>query len=238
MLRRRMSDRESDAQARVYLERADEYDALISAEDADGRLRDAFLAAAPFDGARVVDVGAGTGRLSRWLTGRAARLELVERAAPMLDVARRRLEGAGDRARFHVADARALPLEDASVDHAVAGWVFGHFRHWMPDGWREEVDQAIAEMRRVVKPGGAVVILETLGTGHDVPRTGSALDVYFEHLEAAHGFTRAWHRSDYVFDDVEAAARVMGGFFGESLVARIREEGWTRVPECTALLVG
>ena len=226
-----------DAQARIYQERADQYDALIAAEDADGTLRALFEERASFGGRRVADIGAGTGRLARWAAPRAAHVHLVERAAPMLEVARRRLEADGVLARvtFHRADARELPLDDASVDLAAAGWVFGHFRHWMPDGWREEVDRAVAEMRRVVAPGGAIAILETLGTGHETPRHHPGLEEYFLHLEEHHGFARAWARSDYVFESVEAAATAMGGFFGDGLVETIRAKGWSRVPECTAL---
>lgn len=231
-----MTDR-NDAQARMYEERAESYDALIAAEDTEGTLRRAFEAAVPFDGKRIVDVGAGTGRLARWMAPRAAHVHLVERAAPMLEVARARLEtdGVSERVSFHLADARELPLEDASVDVATAGWVFGHFRHWMPEGWEDEVDRAVAEMRRVTAVGGTIAILETLGTGHETPREHPALDEYFAHLETKHGFARTWWRSDYAFETVDAAAQVMGAFFGAPLVEKIRAHGWRRVPECTAL---
>ena len=229
-----MSERASDAQARVYLEKADAYDALIAAEDADGNLARHVRALVP-EGAEVLDVGAGTGRLSRIVGSRASRLELVDRAAPMLEVARRHLSAASVPFTIHEADARALPLPDASADVVMAGWVFGHFRHWMPDGWRDEVDGALAEMRRVLRPAGTLVVIETLGTGHETPRVHAAMDEYFEHLERAHGLSRTWLRTDYAFDDSETAARVCGEFFGEALVARIRAEGWARVPECTAI---
>lgn len=232
-----MSDTTSDEQARIYEERALEYDALISAEDVDGNLEEAISRRVPLEGARVADVGAGTGRLARLFGARCERVHLIERAAPMLEVARERLAtlGLSEKTTLHHADARELPLGDESVDVAMAGWVFGHFRHWMPDGWGAEVDAALAEMRRVVVPGGALIVIETLGTGHEVPRQRSSLEEYFTHLEHEHGFERSWLRTDYEFPDVATAERVMGGFFGEELVARIRVEAWRRVPECTAL---
>ncbi len=230
-----MSDPSAE-QARIYEERAEAYDALISAEDSLGELARALDRVVSIEGAVIADVGAGTGRIARTIGARARKVHLIDRAAPMLEVARRRLEAQGDvEFEIHHADARALPLADASCDAAIAGWVFGHFRHWMPEGWALEVDAAIAEMRRVVRPGGAIVVVETLGTGHATPRTHEALDGYFEHLERAHGFTRSWIRTDYQFADVETAARVCGSFFGEPLVAKIRAEDWARVPECTAI---
>ncbi|MDQ3035891.1 MAG: class I SAM-dependent methyltransferase, partial [Myxococcota bacterium] len=232
---RPMSDPSAE-QARIYEERAEAYDALISAEDSLGELARALDRVVSIEGAVIADVGAGTGRIARTIGARARKVHLIDRAAPMLEVARRRLEAQGDvEFEIHHADARALPLADASCDAAIAGWVFGHFRHWMPEGWALEVDAAIAEMRRVVRPGGAIVVVETLGTGHATPRTHEALDGYFEHLERAHGFTRSWIRTDYQFADVETAARVCGSFFGEPLVAKIRAEDWARVPECTAI---
>ncbi len=231
-----MSRNPSDEQAKVYFERAEEYDVLIRAEDADGALPEALAERIELDGAVVADVGAGTGRIARLLGARVAHVHLVERAAPMLAVAEARLAAEGiTNTTLHEADARELPLETDAMDAAVAGWVFGHFRHWMPEGWEDEVDRAIAEMARVVRPGGPILVIETLGTGHETPRTHEALDEYFARLEQHHGFTRSWIRTDYRFDDADTAADVLGGFFGQAMADRIREERWARVPECTAI---
>lgn len=229
-----MSDDHSAEQAAFYRAHAEAYDTLIGAEDADFALLRALAEVARLDGAIVADVGAGTGRFARMLVGRAAHVHLVDREPAMLDVARRALRD-GEDVTFHVADARALPLADGSVDLAVAGWVFGHFPHWMPASWQAAVDAALAEMRRVVRPGGTIVVVETLGTGHTEPRRHAVLDLYFEHLETQHGLARRWMRTDYEFPDVETAATVCEPFFGAELAARIRREGWSRVPECTAL---
>ena len=128
-------------------------------------------------------------------------------------------------------------LTDASADLAIAGWVFGHFRLWMPEGWRDEVSSAVGEMRRVVRPGGKLVVVETLGTGHVEPRRNDALDEYFALLEERFGFTRSWIRTDYVFSSIEEAARICGSFFGAPMEATIRRNGWATVPECTAVFV-
>jgi ubiquinone/menaquinone biosynthesis C-methylase UbiE len=234
-----MSDPRSTEQARIYEERAEEYDALISAEDCEGNLARALMARLPADGGVVVDVGAGTGRIARILGPHAKHVHLVDRAAPMLDVARRRLEASDAPISFdvHVADARTLPLPDHCADIVVAGWVFGHFRHWMPEGWREEVSAALAEMRRVARPTAPIVVLETLGTGHEIPRRHEALDEYFRWLEDEHGLARTWVRTDYQFVDAQRAAEICGSFFGEELGSRIRADALSRIPECTAIFV-
>ncbi len=104
----------------------------------------------------------------------------------------------------------------------------------MPEGWEAVVDAAILEMERVTRAGGAMVIVETLGTGVESPQE-SPLGVFYERLESHHGFSRHWVRTDYAFDTVEDAVSVMEEFFGAPLADKIRRHAWTKVPECTAV---
>src|SRR5262249_28689462 len=99
-------------QEQIYAHHAPAYDALVSAEDCDHNLLPAIEAIARLAGASVIDVGAGTGRLTRLLATRAARLVGVDRSAAMLDVARAHLEAMKPPASWelHCADARALPV--------------------------------------------------------------------------------------------------------------------------------
>ncbi len=229
-------DAASEAQAAVYSTGAEAYDELIVAEDADGTLVRTIDGLVTIDGSTIVDVGAGTGRFARIFARRARHVHLVDRAPAMLEVARQRLSAIGaTNTTIHEGDARKLPLEDACADLVLAGWVFGHFPHWMPEDWEQEVEAAIGEMKRVARPGAPIVIVETLGTGHETPREPSLLDPYFELLER-HGFVRRWIRTDYAFLSVARAADVCGKFFGPEMAERIVREGWSRVPECTAVL--
>jgi ubiquinone/menaquinone biosynthesis C-methylase UbiE len=216
----------------IYARAAEGYDELVRAEDCDGQLIPALDAVCPLDGAAVLEVGAGTGRITRALAGRARRLVAIDRAAAMLAVARRHLPAAA----WCRADARALPVAPGWADVAVAGWVFGHFRSWMADGWRHEVGRALDEMRRALRPGGALIIVETLGTGSAEPAPPTpGLAEYYAWLEETHGFARRAIRTDYRFRDVEEAARVCGFFFGAAFGERVRAEGWARVPEHTGV---
>jgi ubiquinone/menaquinone biosynthesis C-methylase UbiE len=222
----------------IYASHAEEYDALVEAEDRDGNLIPAIEAIHPLAGATVLEVGVGTGRIARAMVGRVGRLVAVDRAPAMLAVARRHLSGVERAApwELHEADARDLPVGDGWADVALAGWVFGHFREWMPDDWQAQVGRALAEMRRTLRPGGALIVIETLGTGREEPAAPTAgLDEYFTWLEREHGFERRAIRTDYQFPDVESAAAVTGFFFGDDFAALVRRRGWSRVPECTGL---
>jgi ubiquinone/menaquinone biosynthesis C-methylase UbiE len=98
-------------------------------------------------GERILDVGCGTGSLTFALAGAA---DLTEIAAidysPVFveDVIRRNTD---PRIKVRQADACALPFEDSTFDRALALLVL----HFVP-----EAGKAVAEMRRVVRPGGVV----------------------------------------------------------------------------------
>jgi ubiquinone/menaquinone biosynthesis C-methylase UbiE len=112
------------------------------------RLAVPFLAfAGTAAGERVLDVGCGTGSLSFALAERPDIKEVcgIDYAAPYVAHAERR--NRDPRLSFRVGDASALQFPDASFDRVLALLVL-HFV--------VEPDRAVAEMRRVAKPGATV----------------------------------------------------------------------------------
>lgn len=97
-----------------------------------------------FEGTTVVDLGAGTGKLTRLLADAAGGVRLV--AIEPVEAMRRHLVVAAPSAQVLAATAEAVPLADGSVDSLVVATAF----HWF-DGRR-----ALAEIRRVLRPGGAL----------------------------------------------------------------------------------
>ncbi|WP_371516435.1 class I SAM-dependent methyltransferase [Kitasatospora sp. NBC_01300] len=96
----------------------------------------------PAPGPRVLDLGAGTGKLTGVLTALGAEVIAVEPDPAMLAELRRSLP----KVRALAGSAEALPLPDASVDAVVAG----NAMHWF--------DMAVAgpEIARVLAPGGVL----------------------------------------------------------------------------------
>jgi SAM-dependent methyltransferase len=95
-------------------------------------------------GSRVVDLAAGTGRLSARFVQLGVDVIAVEPAANMRAV----LEDRFPAVRTIVASAESMPLADQSVDAVVVGNAFHHF----------ERDAAMAEIHRVLRPGGALAV--------------------------------------------------------------------------------
>lgn len=94
-------------------------------------------------GLTVLDLGCGSGRYARLLAQRgAARVIGVDQSADMLARAREVVH------LLVRADARALPLADASIDVAVSGLMIGDLA---------DLDAALADAARVLRPGGRLV---------------------------------------------------------------------------------
>ena len=120
---------------------------------------------------RGLDVGCGTGRLLASLHGAWPGMKLtgIDLSAPYLGEARR-LIGRTARVKLEEAAAEALPFDDASLDLVVSSFLL----HELPQEIR---GAAIAEMARVVKPDGLVVIVDSIQKG-DRPEWDGLLDLF------------------------------------------------------------
>lgn len=100
-------------------------------------------------GEKLLDVGTGTGVVAISARRRGAKVTGLDLTPPLLEQARVDAETAGvPDIEWIQGDAEALPFEDATFD--VVTSQFGHMFAPRPD-------VAIAEMRRVLKPGGRIV---------------------------------------------------------------------------------
>jgi ubiquinone/menaquinone biosynthesis C-methylase UbiE len=108
----------------------------------------------------VLDLGCGTGinllEVARAL-GVCRRLHGIDLAPGMIEEARRKATAAGVTAVFELGDAQDLAFEEASFDLVICNSVY----HWLVDRPR-----AIAEMSRVVRPGGQVLVSSIVEPGY------------------------------------------------------------------------
>lgn len=220
----------------IYSHQAADYHRLIAPEDADGNLLPALERVTPLAGKRLLDLGAGTGRLALLAAKGAARFVGLDLHGGMLRENRVQRRGVGGGWDLVQGDMRALPLPSGWAEVVTAGWALGHFTGWYGDDWPAQVGRVLAEMQRLAAPGGALIILETLSTGSLSPAPPTErLGQYYAWLEQRWGFSRQVIRTDYQFASVAEAVERTEFFFGAQLAATIRERGWSRVPEWTGV---
>src|SRR5712672_501116 len=100
----------------------------------------------------VGDLGCGTGQVSAALAPFVARVIAVDASAAMLQAAKKRLQGT-DNIDLRRGDLEALPIDDARLDAATLMLVLHHV---------PEPERALAELARVLKPGGRAIIVDML----------------------------------------------------------------------------
>jgi ubiquinone/menaquinone biosynthesis C-methylase UbiE len=221
--------------AAIYESQAAQYQRLIDREDYEGHILPAIAAIRPLAGIDVVELGAGTGRLTRLLAPHVGSIRAYDTSPAMLNVARDLLTRDGVKNwQLEVADHRKLPAADASADLVIGGWTICYAALWSKGEWEADLDAVLAEMGRVLRPGGSIVILETLGTGHETPHPPSELEPYFARL-AELGFKQTWIRTDYRFASQEEAVELTRFFFGDALANPLAKDGATVLPECTGV---
>ncbi|MCA9927735.1 MAG: class I SAM-dependent methyltransferase [Anaerolineales bacterium] len=221
----------------IYRSHSDMYEQMVLREDYQGHILPQLQKIVPIEDANVVELGAGTGRITDLLLPHVRHITALDQSAAMLRVAANKLRQTGwSNWPLGVADNRHLPLVSETADFAVAGWSLAHSVGWYPDSWQAEIGLMLSEMTRMVKPGGVVLLLETLGTGRATPEPPSPhLARYYDWLETVHGFERAWIRTDYQFTSPEEGAALTRFFFGDELADRILAQQMTVLPECTGV---
>ena len=157
----------------------------------------AFAAVAEIAPQRVLEVGGGPGELSARIAEElGCEVVMVDVSPRMVELARAR----GVDAR--VGDAQRLPFPDGAFDCVVAAWVLFHL---------EDIDAGVAELGRVLRPGGRLVA------------TTNAIE-HMQELREIAG-TASWAR---VFTR-ENGAEVIGRHFAE--VERRDTDGWATIDD-------
>jgi len=138
---------------------AAQYDLLVKVAmlGREGRMRERMLDLARIaPGESVLDVGCGTGTLAiaaKRRAGDAGRVDGVDASPEMIQRAVKKSKRAHSGASFRVAHAESLPFETSHFDVVLSTVMLHHLR-------RDVRAQAIQEMRRVLKPGGRILIVD------------------------------------------------------------------------------
>ena len=191
------------------------YELENQVQDADGAIFSALREIADWTGKDVVDVGCGTGFHLPMFAEHARSVVGVEPHPPLVRVAQRRFHAA-PRIRVLRGTAETLPLSKSSADvvHARTAYFFG-----------AKSGPGIREAMRVLRPGGALVVVDLDATAHpygewmraDAPHYDAAgVERFFDDA----GFDIRRVDTRWVFPNRDALARVLGIEFTERTAAR------------------
>lgn len=117
-------------------------------------LAEAVCAVMPERCAAAVDLGCGTGLVLERMRGRARQIIGVDGSPRMLELSRRRLaaaEGEPENISLRIGELCHLPLRDAEADFASINMVLHHLSN---------PESALAEIRRVLRPGGLLMVAD------------------------------------------------------------------------------
>jgi ubiquinone/menaquinone biosynthesis C-methylase UbiE len=126
--------------------------------------------------ARVLEIGCGAGFLAIALARRGFTVEAVDHASSMVELTRRHARETGMQNRIHakIEDVHELSFEDESFDLIVALGVIN---------WLHDLKKALAEIRRVLKPGGYAVLNSARGHALLNPLAIPALESFLERVK-------------------------------------------------------
>lgn len=202
---------------RLFATIADRYDLItvVLSYGQDRRWKRRLVAmAAPRTGARAVDLATGTGDIAFALAEAGATVIGIDVTHRMIELAAQKGRAMPQSPSFMVADMLALPIADASLDLATAGYGLRN----VPD-----VRQAIDEIHRVLKPGGTMLSLD-----FNRPSNAFIRALYLGYLDVT-GAILGWllHRDPDTYRYIPASIRNYPGAQG---VARMLEQqGFDRV---------
>ena len=134
--------------------------------------RDTLLElAAPAAGEAVLDVGCGTGTLALDAVARVPSAEIsgIDASPEMIERARHKAAKKGSRVEFQVAAIESLPFADATFDLVTSSLMLHHLSSDLKR-------LGLAEVRRVLKPGGRFVLMDFARQSHS--RFGHLLSVF------------------------------------------------------------
>jgi ubiquinone/menaquinone biosynthesis C-methylase UbiE len=220
----------------IYQQEAQRYDALVRREDMDRNLLAAIEKIIPLKGIDVVESGAGTGRLTLLLAPLVHSIKAFDLSPHMLALTTQKLEALGlDHWETGVADHRDLPMKKKSADLVISGWSVCYLNDKEREDWQKPFLKALKEFKRILRPGGKIILIETEGTGVKEPHPPKSMVNYLSLLKEK-GFQSDWIRTDYLFTSWQEVMELVPFFFGEEMVdACFDSIDGIELPECTGV---
>jgi ubiquinone/menaquinone biosynthesis C-methylase UbiE len=130
------------------------YDAFSKSQDVFKTIDKYLLGHYNFEGKIVLEIGAGSGKFTSFLSEMCSRLLAVEKSASLMQINRTKNHDANN-IEFILSDVRDLTMEPNSVDVIFAGWSL--------TSMRESFDIVFNKLKRVLRKDGIILLVENAG---------------------------------------------------------------------------
>src|SRR4051812_18727696 len=134
-----------------FNEVAGEWDAMRANFYSEGVREKVFDRAGVRAGQLAADLGAGTGFVTEGLLRRGLSVVAVDQSEAMLAKMKTKFAAAAGQVDYHTGEADSLPLADQAVEHVFANMYLHHV---------DDPSRAVAEMARILRPGGRLTITD------------------------------------------------------------------------------
>ena len=224
----------------LYADHAEKYDRFIAAEDFNGNLLHSLKQYGNLNREQAVaDLGSGTGRIAFLVAPIVRHVYAVEPVGGMRLVAEsKKLSLGAKNVNFLPGEHKDIPLPDKSIDLIIEGWSFLHAFYSAYPEWRSEFETIVPEMKRILRPKGSVILIETMGSLHIWDKVPTQAAILYNYFEKELGLKKTTIRTDYRFADIERAVDLGTFFFGDEVGAEISQTGDPIMPEATAIWHG
>jgi len=220
----------------IYKKYSTQYDQLVTSEDHQNNLKKFLLNNIDWNNKIVYEPGIGTGRLTNIYIDRISFVYGFDIENHMLKQCKKNLYKYMNKIRLNAADNIELPTVEEKADILIEGWSFGHTIVEYEFDVPGTTEKLIDNLNKLIKDNGIIVIIETLGTNIDKPKSiTQPLDHFYSLLEKKYGFNKTIIQTDYMFNEYKEAAEVLGFFFGKEMKEEILQKKINIIPEYTGI---